>query len=116
VTESRSGTPLITIPFVNIVSRVFALLVVVGLMFWLLPKSQEARTMNKLKVTVCTVVMLALSYLKALLWMAVFKLLNNSLWQKAWTILFGILYCFCKTILVAPIALPLNPEPFVFLV
>jgi hypothetical protein len=115
VTESRSSTRLFPIPFVNIVSGVFALPVVVGMMFCLLPKPKEANTMQKFKLTVCTVVMFALSYVIALLWAAVFKRLNNSLWQKAWAISFGILHFLCKTILVAPIALRLNPERFVFL-
>ena len=115
VTESRSGTPLFPIPFVNILSGIFALPVVVSMMFWLLPKTQETNTMKKFKLTVCTVVMFALSYLIALLWAAVFKRLSNSLWQKAWAISFSILHFFCKTILVAPIALRLNPERFVFL-
>jgi hypothetical protein len=115
ITESRPDTPFFPIPFVNIVSGVFALAVVVVMMFCLLPKTQESNTTQKFKLSVCTVLMFALSYLIALLWAVVFKRLNNSLWQKAWAISFGILHFLCKTILVAPIALRLNPERFVFL-
>jgi trehalose-6-phosphatase len=106
----EGGLSLFPIPFAVCLTIPAALPATFASLFWMSPKRSEKAMRKKCWHTVRLMVGLIVSLGIALLWMTFFRILEGTLLQKVWGLVFYVLKLLCKTFLIGQIALKLNLE------
>lgn len=106
----EGGLPVFPIPFSVCLTVPAALPATFVSLYWMSPKRSEEAMRKKCWHTVRLMVGLIVSLGIALLWTTFFRILQGTMLQKVWGLVFYVLKLLCKTFLIGQIALKLNLE------